>query len=327
MNTSYIYSAARAQTLATNLLQVADVDRLLAADTDADVRAALQESYIGQYVQTESDFESALQARELAAKQLVVSIAPDASIFAPLWWRYDFHNIRTFVKARMLKFDYEQTLAHFSNLGMYPAETLYTNALSDTLRRLETQLELAYHQALSYAEAKEIDKLDHAVDKQYWSLLASRVRTSTNQFMRGFIRLQIDLHNAITRLRCQQIDMFDYDRLFVSGGSYEKTTFSSVEAALAVLLELGGEQVWRSAIENYQATGHFTQIHVAEQMTMVARAKKASSDMFSEASLVAYILQVQEGSSVLRTVVEGKRNGLSVEKIRSLLPYTYATHT
>ena len=102
MQTSYIYSVSRVNTLREYLLTKTDIERLLVAAPGDELHTALKETYLAPYL-TRLDDEDMAKAIELTlidAKRLVHQIAPHGDMFRVLWVHYDIHNLRVFAKAK-----------------------------------------------------------------------------------------------------------------------------------------------------------------------------------------------------------------------------------
>ena len=102
MQTSYIYSVSRVNTLAQYLLTKTDIERLLVAQPGEDLQSALKETYLAPYVlrAKDGDVAEAIELTLIDAKKLVHHIAPNGDMFRVLWARYDIHNLRVFAKAK-----------------------------------------------------------------------------------------------------------------------------------------------------------------------------------------------------------------------------------
>lgn len=327
MNTSYIYSASRVQALGQTLLTEADVERLLAAPTAGERFRALHESYLAPYLD-QDDMPAAMTAldRHLQeVKRVVLGIAPEARPLSVLWLKYDFHNLRIFMRGKLERLSYEATTALFSGQSYYPADQFYEYAVANTLNRLEPELHEAYHEAYRYLEARDGAAADRIVDAAYFACVRRIVGGTTDSFLRQHVAGRIDLFNLTSRLRTLAHNHVDFDRVFVSGGTIRRDQIEILEQTLAAFAELGGESFWRAALTEYQDTGHSTRIDARADDYLLQQAVTTSVDIFSSASLVAYVLKAREAAATVRAVLVGTASGLPAHTIRHNLRPTYVT--
>jgi vacuolar-type H+-ATPase subunit C/Vma6 len=100
MQTSYIYSTSRVNTVSEELLTKADIDRLLVATPGADFTEALKETYLAHHlIQNGNDIRIALDESLHDAKKLLVQIVPKKDLLRAIWLQYDIHNLRVLAKA------------------------------------------------------------------------------------------------------------------------------------------------------------------------------------------------------------------------------------
>ena len=325
MQTSYIYSASRVQTLADNLLGPADVERLLAATTQAEQIYALKESYLAPYLLSD-DIDSimmALEAQLQEVRQVVMQIAPHPQALAVLWLKYDFHNLRVFMRGKIQSRSYADTVGLFSPQSHYPADDFYEHALANTLYRLEPELHEAYHTAYRFLESGDVARADQVVDAAYFACLQRVAVASQDPFIRRHVAARVDLFNLRGRLRTLAYDHFDFDRVFVPGGTIAKDALKTAEQATSAFALLGGEPFWRAALEEQQEAGHSTRIDVRADDYLLQQAVEASHDMFSVASLVAYVMRARYAAATVRSILVGTSSGVPTATIRHNLHAVY----
>lgn len=319
MESAYTYSATRVRTLATSLVRLADVERLLVAQNDEDLRTALRESYVASYVPDgEWQIDAILALHQYEAYQLALSIAPNPEVLCGALARYDFHNIRVLAKARVLNLDYDQTMRELSSLGWHTPQELYAHAVSDTLHRVANEFQYAYQQAYWHTEAGEVDRAEQAVDSAYWQYRSRVAAAADDEFIQQLLRLEIDFYNVRNRLRAEVVDRFDFSKLFQSGGSVPSARFTSAEGARSVLQAYGGHPFWEAALHQYDQ-GTASALERAMRSYVRSYVHQASYDVFCSAALLDYFYAVEAAADVMRTVVLGKQNGQSDTDIRSQL--------
>ena len=162
MQTSYIYSVSRVNTLKQFLLSKTDIERLLVAEPGEDMQSALKETYLAPYIAQApgEDMSLAIEQTLIDAKRLLHRIAPNGSgdMFRVLWVQYDIHNLRVFAKATAKQLTFEDCKPYLSDKGAYDLEYLFEHAEAGTLDFLYSDWQAAYNQAL---QAVTDEKFEH----------------------------------------------------------------------------------------------------------------------------------------------------------------------
>lgn len=325
MQTSYIYSASRLNTLAGFLLSHTDIDRLMVAAPGADLESALKETYLAPYIlkATEDVIPSAIEQTLIEAKQLIHRIAPNGNMFRVLWVQYDIHNLRVFVKAQAKGLSFEECAPFTSDRGTYSPAVLFEYAEKGELNRLRAEWQEAFDTAARLVSAGELDKVDGVLDQAFFSAIQSIAQGESDQFMKKYVRGLIDMYNLKSRLRAVTYPQVNFTPVFITGGTFAQAEIETKEQVFSALEKLGGFDFWRSAVEYYQETGNTTRVDARADEYILMLAKEASFDMFSSASLVLYYLQCRQSAANVRTIVVGRNSGMKEEDIRANLRMAY----
>ena len=325
MQTSYIYSASKANALGEELLSKTEIDRLLVAEPGEDLQSALKESYLASYVVQVPDEDIAVAIEETLkhAKRLIHRIAPQGDMFRVLWVQYDIHNLRVFAKATAAGMSFEDCKPHLSERGIYPPNYLYEHVENSTLNNLQISWQEPYNEALQVAQSGDLSTVDGIFDQLYFDTSKRIVTASGNSFMHICLQTIIDLYNLKSRLRHLKNESVSFEPKFVDGGTFSATAIENLEATLAMFERFGGASYWSEALEQYRETGNFSQIDARTDDYLLTVARQGSYDMFSSASLVFYYLKCRQAATNIRTIVVGKNSGLEADDIRSNLRLAY----
>jgi len=325
MQTSYIYSASRLNTLANFLLSKTDIERLMVASPGVELQSALKETYLAPYIlkATEDTITSAIEQTLIEAKQLIQRIAPQGNMFWVLWVQYDIHNLRVFVKAQTKGLSFEECSAFTSNRGTYDPAVLYEYAQKGELNRLRAEWQEAFDTAVRLATAGELDKVDGVLDQAFFFAVKRIADAESDPFLKKHVRALIDMYNLKSRLRAVTYPQVNFTPVFITGGTFAQSEIDSKEQVFAALHKLGGPDFWRTAIEYYQETANTTRVDARADEYLLMLAKQSSFDMFSSASLVLYYLQCRQSAANVRTIVVGKNSGGKDEDIRANLRMAY----
>lgn len=325
MQTAYIYSASRVNTLAQFLLSKTDIERLLVAEPGEELQSALKETYLAPYVLRveDEDVTEAIEATLIDAKRLVHGIAPNGDMFRVLWVHYDIHNLRVFAKAQAKGLSYGQVQALTSRRGIYEPEVLFGYVERQQLNHLQPGWQEAYDAAVEHVHANELDRVDGVFDQLFFDAARRIAQKSGDAFIHRLMRTMIDVYNLKSALRGVTFPQINFTPMFIEGGSFGPLSGLSREEVCAAFERLAPAAHWQSALEFFNATGNTSQIDARCDELLVDLAKEASFDMFSSASLVLYYLLCRQAAANIRTIVVGRNSGQSEEAIRANLRLAY----
>ena len=322
MESAYTYSATRARALAATLLQPADVERLLVATSSEKILEALRESYLAPFMNDVSvdnfQVDELLLQHQMTAVRLMMAIASDPNTLRGYLARYDFHNLRVMVKARVSDLDYDSTMEQLSPLGWYAPEDIYSYTVAETLYRLAPEFQASYQQAHWYIEAGEGGRAERELDDAYWTYRKRVAMESTDLWLQQLLQVEIDLHNARNRLRAEVFDRLDFGKVYQSGGSVPASTFSSIDTTQEMLRSYGGTDLWDPALEQY-AHGNSVGVEQAARSYVWSMVHNASYDVFCSAAVLDYLNATQVSADIVRTIILGKQNNQTEDSIRSQL--------
>ncbi len=325
MQTSFIYSASKVNTLSQFLLNRTDIERLLVTESSEDLQSALKETYLAPYVVhvPNEDIALAIEATLIHAKKLIHRIAPQSDMFRVLWVQYDIHNLRVFAKASVVQWDYERCEPYLLRRGIYAPDYLYEKVQANELNRLQIGWQEAYDQALQTAVGGDLSQLDDIFDTLYFKTSKYIVESIGDAFMKTYLTTVIDLHNLKNRLRQLKNGSAQLPATFITGGSFTSGQLDTFEQVAAAFARLSNEEYWAEALEHYQTEGTFTFIDDRAADHLINVAKKASYDMFSSASIVFYYLQCLQSADNVRAIEVGKNSGMKIDDIRNNLRLAY----
>jgi len=327
MNTSYVYSATRLNTLGTQLLSQTDIDRLMVAAPGEELATALKETYLAPYVLqvANEDVTEAIESTLIEAKQLIARIAPDSDVFSVLWIQYDIHNLRVFVKATQTGKSFEEVEKYTSNRGIYTPTDLFAHVSDGSLNRLQIDWQAAYDAALRHVEAGELDKVDAVFDELLFTTIKRTAQKHGEPFAKRYVAAVIDMYNAKARLRLAKLGLATMQPEFITGGTFAASELTSVEAVSAAFETLS-PGYFTSAVESYQTSGNTSELDARIDDYLITITKSAATDLFSSASLVLYYLRTRQAATNIRTIVVGRNSGMNTESIKANLRTAYVNN-
>jgi len=327
MNTSYVYSATRLNTLGTELLSITDIDRLLVADPGDELAGALKETYLAPYVLqvADEDVTEAIEMTLVEAKQLIERIAPAGERFSVLWVQYDIHNLRVLAKATKAGKTLDEVTAYMSHRGMYTPVELYSHVEAGTLNRLQIDWQTAYDAALRHVDAGELDKVDAVFDELLFTTIKRTAQMCGDRFLKRYVSAVIDMYNAKATLRRVRLGLDTMQPEFISGGTFAASELANTEAVSAAFETLS-PGFFTTAVESYNATGNTSELDARIDDYLVSITKSAATDVFSAASTILYYLRARQAATNIRTIVVGRNSGMDTDSIKANLRYAYVNN-
>lgn len=323
MNTAYIYSATRFNTLGTELFSRSDIDRLLLVSS-SELPATLEDTYLAPYLSQVGgdDISDAVELTLAEARRLIYRLVPDGEAFGVLWVRHDIHNLRVLAKSNQSELSWEELEKHLVTNGHYLPVELYERVSSSTLNRLEAGWQDAYDKAVQLVLNGELDKVDAVFDALFFTTVTRIVGRSNDAFMKRYVKAMIDIYNIKNTLRRTVLSHSQSGSGFVSGGTFSDKELESKDQAVAALAVLAPDH-FTMAIDAYESTGHTNQLDAALDDYLLTLTKNASVDLFGTATIVLYYLRTEQAAANLRAILVGKQSGLTNEIIKTKLRLAY----
>ena len=194
--TRYGYAVGRIRVLEMQMLNSQRMERLIDADYEGALNV-LDETSMGDFLaeaRTIAEVEAGITAflRDVYAS-LAEALPPGSFLLEFFTSRYDFHNLKALLKARM---EEEEPQGLLEGLGTVGLETL-TKGVENPASLPSPYRELV----LEAAEAGSPQELDTLVDKSYLSHRLFLARREDSPFIIDYARASIDLANLKLVLR------------------------------------------------------------------------------------------------------------------------------
>lgn len=330
-DTSYAYAVGRIRALETRLLTSQDFARLLAAEDIEALFRILAETDYGQVVvsaKDPEDFEAQLNVHLASILNLIVHLSKDPVVTNLLRSRYDYHNLKLFLKARATDRDVDAALLE---VGLIEPAVLIKAIEGEGLGDIPGYLRRTIERAEPFL-AQEIDPqgLDVLVDKDMYHHHLSVLQKSKAPFLWGWMEREIDVTNIKTffRLRWAQ-EMSDLLRQHLcTGGSLSIEFYRTlVEEPQDTMPHRFGSTRYAKVVEEgasfLQAKGSFARLEQLCDGYLLSYLRRASFVTFGVEPLVSYVVIKEYEIKALRTVAVGKWNRIKLDAIRERLPDAY----
>lgn len=309
------YAVGRVRVLRKDALDAQRLDRLTSAHTLDEARRALVD--IGWAGADGMDAEKVADDHVLRACTLVKSVTPAPRVTDCFLLRYDIHNLKTLIKARMLS----QKPEYLSACGLYPVEKLrhavtdHTyRCLPDTLRDAMDALEKKIAAGVS---AMEVDVLlDAAHFKTVFLWLAdAKCDTALRYF-----KARVSLTNLVSllRVRAMRKDARFLRGVLIAGGDVpEETLLKHFETPekLPRLYERYGKRVMGAAEAAVLNPAALPALEKAADDALYALFAPYRYALTEIEPVIAHLLRAQREAGVVRLLLAARANDFPQEAV------------
>jgi V/A-type H+-transporting ATPase subunit C len=325
-DSSYAFATGSIRVLETRLLAGAQLSRLAEAADPAEAWRLLAEAGMTEAAETGwQDYEAAL-GRELARLyRYARSVSPRPEAVAWLGKRYDFHNLKVFLKAHFLGEAPEEAVF---GVGEVPSELIAQAVRTAVWEALPEELAQAGAEAVAeYEKTKAAQAFDFTVDRAMFAYLK---RASRYPFLQGLVELWCDLANLKSALRTKALGK---DREFLA-----RALVPPGEVPLDRLLGLLEAPLdeWPEALKWTPYARLIAQVRAQTQAGaalgeferladnfVLERLRATRFSLYGPEPLVAYILAKELELKNIRIIMVGKINGLPPEALKERLRIGY----
>lgn len=326
----YVFASSRVRSVARYLMTKEMANAMIESRTPEDAMKIVYEMAYGggEEISDVRDFELVLEKELEDTFALVQSVAPDKDELSPLFYPYDYHNIKVLLKAEFLGGDYSQYLMNIGSMDI--------KLMQEGLRErnfvlfTDTKRKAILEVIDVFARTKDPQLLDILLDKACFREMLEKAELIGNQFLIDYVKLYIDISNIKTFIRVREMgkpwDFFHHayveggridDKIFISG--YDET-YSNVGEKL---VPYGFEKILIDGGQALRETGRFTVFErICENMVM-DHAKKAKHITFGLEPLLAHLLAKEIEIRTVRIIMTGLFQGLSKEAIKERVRDTY----
>jgi V/A-type H+-transporting ATPase subunit C len=261
---------------------------------------------------------------------MLYKISKNKDLIDILSLKYDFHNLKTAVKAKFLGID---AVGVYSDAGAisvaeikkYLAEPKRTGDLPDFIYDAADAVLKAFE---DHSDPQEIDIL---LDKKLFEQMLVLCDEIQNDFITEYVRLSIDFYNIKTLLRVKNMQKGTrfLGECLVPGGKADKSYFlenydkSPDTLAQVFYYKYFGDTV-KQGMESYAKTGNFSDLEKLFDNYLIEYVKKSKYIPYGPEVLFAYIVSKENEIRQIRILMTAKINNIGTDVIKERLRDNYA---
>jgi V/A-type H+-transporting ATPase subunit C len=337
----FAYSVALIRTLENFLLNENEVERMMLAPSSADAFKILNEFDYSDNkagIENQADFQKVIDEGLLEIVEILKKVTPEKRILYILWFHYDFHNIKTMVKALLSGKPYEEIEPLLNRLGAIPLEALkkFIFEKENVLFGLEGEQTEHYikKKIRKVQELFEKEKnpqiIDLYLDQKLMKVIHGIAQDSQNQFLIEYIKKYIDLNNIrlMFRMKSQEKPAHLFKIALLWNGNIPATRFKDAfRSKLSELPDIMKLTAYAKIVEtgykHFENEKTFIYLEREIENYLTEFIKKAKLIPFGPEALIAYFLAKKNNALIIRMIMVNKLNNVDPEEIRTRLRTLY----
>ena len=327
-DTEYLAISTRIRAMENGLLTRERMEQILEARTNEEAVKLLQDCGYPELDPTHPEsMDAALAAAREATLADLADTAPDPRYIDIFKLKYDYHNVKTILKADAVGTNPDHMLM---DIGRVPAAELKEAVRRGDLGDLPPCLAEAAAEAKAVLDTTRDPQLSDIVLDRWCYLDMDGVAEATgSDFLQGYVKAQIDAANLRSLIRTIRMGKnVDFLRgVLFTGGDIEADAVLKIrENGGNGLMEVYGPTPFRTAAEaGLEALqgGTLTEFEKLCDDAVSDYLAGAQFVPFGEAPLLAYLAARETEYTNLRILLFGRSTGLSADVIRSRLRASY----
>lgn len=323
-DTEFLHATARIRALEGKLLTQDRVERMLEAKTVADAMKLLPElGYAEVQPPTMTRLNEVLSDARRETYALMRQISPVEELGDVFAVVYDYHNVKTLLKAQARNVDASYLLV---DAGRVPPARLAAALQQQEFRVLPEALERAAVEARDVLARTEDPRLaDMVLDRAQFAEMRAIADRIGDAFLIGYVKLKIDAANlrSVVRATRQKQSAQALRELLLPGGEIEPAMLLSPERLQELYQGSVLEEAAEEGMRAMSGAADFVRFEKLCDDAITAYLRSAKLIPFGIAPLVAYFAAKEAELAMLRILFSGKNEDLPSEEIRERVRVAY----
>ena len=322
-DTDYLYISTRLKVLEKNLLTKDKLFRLASAKSVSDALKLLCElGWTDSYDITFERIDDILAQKKSSVLNLLYAYCPDRRLIDIFRLKYDYHNVKVFVKSQALG-DFSEDL--YSNDGVVPFKTLIAALRDKKSADLPKRL---YETALDAEDVllrtKDPQLADILIDKGHFMHMRETADELSGEFLNGYIYLFADLCNLRVAVRslASDKDRTFKQNAFLPGGRVNTSTLINDNSEENIRKLFGGTlpaEVLDAALSSLHSDGDTLSFDKEFDNALIRYVDMSKLIPFGEAQVISYLIKTENEQTNIKTVLTLKSIGTDADKIMERL--------
>ncbi|MFH1565240.1 MAG: V-type ATPase subunit [bacterium] len=324
---SYLFAAGKIRSLEKKLLSQNDLDLMLNSKNAEESFKVFNDTDLADNLlkADAKDFAKVISDDLIQNRKFIEDIAGDKKILKLIFLKYDFHNIKVFLKGKANKGIFSKN--SISLFGIVKNEDLEKRIIkNDKKIRFDedftVSLENIQKRIKNPASPQEIDTI---CDQEYFNLLLKIAESLKNSFILNFCKLQVDLANfkILLRGRLMKYEPGKISSVFIEGGNIIINKFLSLykmtDSEIINFLRLSLRPSEEILFDDYFKEKKLWQFEKAFGNLLVNYLEKAKWISCGPELVFAFAFSKYNSLNNIRLTMVGKWNEIETDEIKKRL--------
>lgn len=326
LDIDYLHISTRLRAMEKQMLNREKLLRLLNAKNDEEASKLLQENgWVPFDTRDITALEEEIANRRRELFDLLRRYLPDPKILNVFRLKYDYHNLKSLIKANALGIDGDYLL---SDAGTISPADMKAAVNEKAYNRLPDIMANAAEQAAdTLARTGDPQLCDILLDNAQKEQMLSQAKESQSDFLIGYLKLSADLDNLRVLCRCALAQKgFDFLRraLFDGGNiSCQNVREANAETILALFDHGAIAEAAQAAAKAISEKTGLAALDMACDNALIKYIRSSRLIPFGDATVISYILAFESQLVSVRSIISGRISGLSEEKMTERLRMSY----
>ncbi len=334
MNEDFAKSVGYLRAVEKRLLSRDNIERVIDAPTANDALKLLsQGDYDFSLLKRPEDYGTVLEAQLPQVYEMIAKISPTADFLNLLQIRYDYHNLKTLLKAKYLKKSGKEVDDILIRTALVDVDALKEAVETGKTKPIASApaLVAAFEAGeKAFAETGDPQMLDIVLDGCMFGDMLTRAEAVGNKFITDYVKYNIDFYNlkSLLRVKKMQKPKRFAERALIDGGltkkdvytdSYDKT-FMNIAADFAY--KYFGDMA-KKGLDEFERTGSFSALEKLCDNFLMDYLKRAKYISLGPEPLFAYVLAKESEVRQIRILMVGKINNIGEQALKERLRDVY----
>jgi V/A-type H+-transporting ATPase subunit C len=289
-------------------------------------------------IENPADFQKIINEGLIEIKELLTKITPSKRVLNILLHQYDFHNIKTMIKAKVSGKTFEDTKDILNEMGAIQIESLRQFIFEEAKsafglsEKTEIYIKKKIQKVQKLFEKEQNPQIiDLYLDQKLMKITYGIAKDSKNKFLIEYVKKLIDLNNIklFFRMKSQGKDLELYEIAFLWNGNIAYAKYKEAyKNDLSDFPELFKGTVYAKIIEtgyrHYQEEKTFIYLEREIENYLTEYIKQAKLIPFGPEPLIAYFLAKRNNALIIRMIMVNKLNNIEPEEIQKRLRTLYS---
>jgi len=322
----------RIRVFESRLLDQARFERMIHASSAGEALDILlrdpEYAFFADQMNRPEDYETLLHLELQRVYNLFYEITPVKEVVDIMTLKYDYHNLKVLVKAKILEKDFSHLL---TPIGTVELDLLQNALKTETYDDLRLIMREAVEEVFSdFEKTEDPQRIGILFDRYMFEEMTEIAKNMNNTFLTRYVQAKIDLANLETLLRVRQKQKGRefLETVILGGGSIDKDKFfdlltTPIENLPKQFAATDYDKLLKVAIEDFLKTKSLKLFDKLMANYLMDMAKDEKIVSFGLESVIGYLYAKEMEITSIRIIMVGKFNNISTEAIVERLRDTY----